>query len=47
VIVAWATLGLTGRWRPEPSWLDRAGRAIGLFVTISAIVIIGLHLIRQ
>jgi hypothetical protein len=27
--VSWFTLVLTGRWRPEPSWVDRWGRALG------------------
>ena len=30
VIVAWLTLGLTGRWRAEASWVDRWGRALGV-----------------
>ena len=29
VVVAWLTLGLIGRWRPEPSWVDRCGRTLG------------------
>jgi hypothetical protein len=29
VIVAWLTLALAGRWRPEPSWIDRFGRVLG------------------
>jgi hypothetical protein len=28
---AWLTLALTGRWRPRPDWLDRAGRVLGIF----------------
>ena len=31
VAAAWLTLALTGRWRPRPDWLDRAGRALGTF----------------
>jgi hypothetical protein len=31
VATAWLTLVLTGRWRPRPDWLDRAGRALGIF----------------
>jgi hypothetical protein len=31
VAAAWLTLALNGRWRPRPDWLDRAGRALGLF----------------
>ena len=30
VAAAWLTLALCGRWRPEPSWVDRAGRGLGL-----------------
>jgi hypothetical protein len=29
VAVSWFTLLLIGRWRPEPSWVDRCGRALG------------------
>jgi hypothetical protein len=29
VAVSWFTLVLIGRWRPEPSWVDRCGRALG------------------
>ncbi len=36
VAAAWITLHLTGRWRPEPSWLDRAGRILGAVVLIGA-----------
>jgi hypothetical protein len=31
VLGAWAGLWLAGRWSPERSWIDRAGRALGLF----------------
>src|SRR5262249_4351146 len=27
---AWLTLIVGGRWRPEPSWIDRAGRLAGV-----------------
>jgi hypothetical protein len=37
IVIVWATLGLMGRWRPERSWMDRAGRAIGLLVVIGAL----------
>ena len=30
VVVAWATMILVGRWRPEPTWLDRLGRLVGV-----------------
>jgi hypothetical protein len=29
VAVSWLTLVLIGRSRPEPSWVDRWGRALG------------------
>jgi hypothetical protein len=29
VAVSWCTLAFTGRWRAEPSWVDRWGRALG------------------
>jgi hypothetical protein len=31
VLVAWMTSVLNRMWRPEPSWIDRMGRAIGVF----------------
>ena len=31
VIVAWMTLAFAGSWRAEPSWIDRAGRVLGVF----------------
>ncbi len=42
VAVAWIILAIGGRWRPERSWIDRAGFALGL-LWISFVVI---HLIR-
>jgi hypothetical protein len=30
VAVSWLTLGLIGHWRPEPSWVDRWGRLLGV-----------------
>jgi len=27
---AWLTLAISGRWRPEPDWVDRSGRLLGL-----------------
>jgi hypothetical protein len=37
--VAWTTLGWSGRWRPEASWIDRLGRALGVFWIASAVLI--------
>lgn len=36
IAAAWTTLLLTGHWRPERSWIDRAGRALGTIVLIGA-----------
>jgi hypothetical protein len=30
VAAVWASLALARRWRPEPGWIDRAGRVVGL-----------------
>jgi hypothetical protein len=30
VVVAWTTLALARAWRPEPSWIDRSGRVLGV-----------------
>ena len=30
VPAAWSALALTGRWQPEPGWIDRFGRALGV-----------------
>jgi hypothetical protein len=38
--IAWATLVLTGRWRPERSWIDRAGRGIGFLVVLGALCLL-------
>jgi hypothetical protein len=27
----WSILVLSGRWHPEPGWIDRVGRALGMF----------------
>jgi hypothetical protein len=31
VLASWAVLLVSGRWQPEASWVDRAGRAVGGF----------------
>jgi hypothetical protein len=31
VAAAWVALAWGGRWRSEPSWVDRAGRALGAY----------------
>ena len=30
VAIAWIGLAVSGGWRPEASWIDRAGRLVGL-----------------
>jgi hypothetical protein len=35
---AWLALALGGRWRPEPSWIDRLGRAVG-WLWIAALMV--------
>jgi hypothetical protein len=34
VAVAWTTLALARAWRPEPSWIDRSGRILGVVVIL-------------
>jgi magnesium-transporting ATPase (P-type) len=34
---AWLALAVMGRWRPERSWIDRFGRAIGIFWIVAAL----------
>jgi hypothetical protein len=31
VSAVWIVLWLIGAWRPEPSWIDRAGRVVGIY----------------
>ena len=38
VASAWVALALAGRWRPERSWLDRWGRAMGFAWIASAVL---------
>jgi hypothetical protein len=37
VAMAWMTLVLGGRWRPEPSWIDRAGRILGTYWLVAGL----------
>jgi hypothetical protein len=36
---AWLSLWLSGRWRPEPTWVDRLGRALGWLWLSFAVVL--------
>jgi len=38
VLAAWTVLAASGRWRNEPTWIDRAGRVMGVaWILITAI----------
>jgi hypothetical protein len=43
VAVAWLMLALAGRWAAEPSWIDRLGRALGVFWLAAAIILTDFH----
>jgi len=38
VLASWTLLAVGGRWRPERSWMDRLGRALGVFWLLSGLV---------
>ncbi len=37
VAVVWLLLWASGSWRSEPSWIDRAGRALGVYWIVSGV----------
>lgn len=40
VAFAWLALALAGRWRPEPGWIDPAGRGVGwLWIALTPVAI--------
>jgi hypothetical protein len=39
---AWLALALSGRWRPERDWFDRAGRALGVCWIVSPFIVLWL-----
>ena len=43
VILTWGAMALARIWRPEPSWIDRAGRGIGLLFIFIYITIHFVH----
>ena len=42
VLVGWMILLIGGRWRAEPTWIDRLGRAIGVYWIASTLTIVPL-----
>lgn len=44
VAAVWITLVVNGRWRPEPSWIDRAGRIVGVYWLAAGLAIPGLNI---
>ena len=44
VLVSWMTLLVGRRWRAEPSWVDRLGRAAGVFWIAAGLFITGVLL---
>jgi hypothetical protein len=39
VAASWSWLAWNGRWRSEPTWTDRLGRAIGVIWIVSAALV--------
>lgn len=46
VLAAWMTLILGGRWRAEPSWIDRLGRLIGAFWILLGLAVMVLTVVE-
>jgi hypothetical protein len=44
VLTSWMTLIVGRRWRAEPTWVDRLGRAVGVFWIVAGAVVPGLFL---
>jgi len=42
VAVAWIALATSGRWRAEPTWIDRLGRLLGVYWIASIPISFGL-----
>lgn len=41
VAAVWLVLAVAGRWRPEPSWIDRSGRVLGVtWIVLAALTAI-------
>jgi hypothetical protein len=42
VLLAWLALALIRRWSAEPSWIDRAGRCLGLaWIAVVPLFVVG------
>jgi hypothetical protein len=39
VVAAWVVLATCGGWRTEANWLDRLGRALGIFWVASSFLV--------
>jgi hypothetical protein len=37
IAVCWCLLGLSGRWRSQPTWLDRGSRLVGMLWLVAAV----------
>ena len=46
VLVAWLVLGFVYGWKGQATWVDRAGRAVGLAWLVLAPLGLVLHLVR-
>lgn len=41
---AWSILAVSGRWRPEPGWIERLGRLLGVcYMIVNALATILIH----
>jgi hypothetical protein len=43
VVGAWLALHLSRKWRPEPSWIDRMGRALGFYWIVRLCALLALN----
>jgi hypothetical protein len=43
VAVSWMTLLIGGRWRAEPSWIDRLGRVMGVGWIVAGLAVAVVH----
>ena len=43
VAMGWSLQAIQGRWRAEPTWTDRAGRALGtIWIGIAAVIVVNM-----